>query len=170
MEDEAVGAGGADFEGHFGRFDEGEVVVYVAYGYVEGYRELVGRHGVADHGLHIGICGVGLVVGKLADDETSDIVEKSAQTELVEDSFDLVYRFRYVFEEEDRVGFQYIVGRVDKFGEHGEVASEKSAGGYAEAVVFVRWKGICRPVAAQESEERRRIRVGGAFHDLSGHR
>lgn len=137
VEDEAVGAGGAYFEGDFGGFDEGEVVVDVAYGGVEGYGEAVGGHGVAYHGFHVGVCGVGLVVGELADDEASYVVEKAAEPQLVEDSFDFIDWFRHVFKEEDCVGLENVVGGVDELGEHCKVSAQECACGYAEAVVFV---------------------------------
>ena len=65
VEDDAVAAGRADFQRHLGRFYQRYVVVHVAYGHIERYREFISGYGVAYHRLHALVVRVGLVVGEL---------------------------------------------------------------------------------------------------------
>ena len=74
MEDYAVATRGAYLKSYLCRFDERNIVVYVSNGYIVGHREVIAGHGIADHTLHVGMVGVGFIVGELADDKAAGLV------------------------------------------------------------------------------------------------
>ncbi len=99
MVDEEVLGSGGNFEGDGGAFDEGDVVVDVADGGVEGYGVAVGGCHVGNHVFH-GVVGVVFFVfGELSDDEAVELSEDSGDFELVEYAFDFVDGFGDVFDE-----------------------------------------------------------------------
>lgn len=98
-------------------------MVDVPYGSVEGDREAVAVDGIAQHGFHVGIIGIRLVVGELPYYQTAYFAEQTAQAELIENAFDFVYRFGDVFDKQDCVGFEDVVRRIDKLGKYGKVST-----------------------------------------------
>ena len=148
MVDDAVGARGADLEGHFGRFDERYVVEDVANRGVEGDGIFVAGDHVANHLFHSVIAFVGLVVGELSHDKSAEFREHSAEFKLIEYALYFIYRLGDVFDEEYGAGLYHVVGCVDEFGEDGKVAADEFARGDAAAVEVVRGEGIDGSLAA----------------------
>lgn len=164
-----AGGGGGDGEGDGGGLDDGDVVVDVADGGVEGDWVAVGGDHVGYHALHGVVTVVGLIACELAHDETCEARQHAAETQLIHDALYLVDGLFDVLDEEDGAGTDYVVGRVDEFGYHGQVAAQQSARGCAGAVERVGLPGVYGLIAAQDGHLRGIVLVVGAESKVLAH-
>lgn len=142
----------------------------VTYRGVEGDGIFVAGDHIADHLFHGLVAFVGLVVGELADDESAEFREHSAELQLIEYALYFIYWLGDVFDEEYGAGLYHVVGCVDEFGEDGEVAADERACFDAAAVEFVRWEGVDGSLAAEDGEKRGVVGVAVAEAYVFGHR
>lgn len=164
-----AGRGGGDGEGDGGGLDDGDVVVDVADGGVEGDGVAVGGNHVGYHLLHGVVAVVGAVAGELAHDEAGKTRQHAAEAQLIHDALYLVDGFFDVLDEEDGAGTDYVVGRVDEFGYHGQIAAQQSARGCAGAVERVGIPGVDGLIAAQDGHLRGVVLVVGAEGKVLAH-
>lgn len=170
MEYQTIATRRADFEGDLRRFDQRYVVVDMAYRGIESYGIVVVSGHVTDHVIHVLIITVRLVVSKLPDYQTSELRQDAAQPELVHDALDFIDWLGDVLYEEDCIGLDDVVWRIDQFGDDSEISAGQTACGYAAAVVAVAFEGEGWSRTAQDGKQLCIVRVFGPETDACGHR
>ena len=153
-----------------GGFNQGNVVVNMAYGDIECHGQIwIVGEGVGYHGFHRGMVVIGLVLGELAYDEPFELWQYAFETKLIEDALYLVDWLGHVFDEEDGAGLYDVERSGDEVGYDGKVAAEQLAFSMPGMVEGMRLEGVGREIALKNAEEGVVILIARAEGYLLGH-